>query len=445
MKNTKKARIIVGLGFGDEGKGTMTDFLCRHGNADLVVRYNGGSQAAHNVVTDEGLHHTFSQFGSGTFIPFVKTLISRYMLWDPIALAHETSCLSPKLKHFALDRHFIDERAPVITPFHVATNQAREWMRGGKKHGSCGKGIGETMFDIVNHPDEVIKAIDLTNAGKLKAMLEVISERKRNELAELGLDFGEKLPRTIALSLNIFSPEKLDQLVDAYRSMAKHYQFLNEKKVADLVQSSKPVFEGAQGVLLDEWQGFHPYTTWSRIVTENARSLLRECCFDGEVETVGITRSYTTRHGSGPFPTEDVGMYGVSLKEHNTLNDWQGGFRSGALDLVLLKYAAECTRAHGGLDSIAVTHVDILQHRKVLPYVDQYLHDGLPFGRLIPNYKRDLDYQSKLTTMLENVTIPEIKSVSTEDQLYRLIQESTGSKVKYTSHGACARDKKVIG
>lgn len=275
-------------------------------------------------------------------------------------------------------------------------------------------------------------------------MLQVIADRKRNELVELGLDFSGKLPRTIALSLSMFSPEKLDQLATAYTSMTKHYQFLSEEEVVNLIQSSQPVFEGAQGVLLDEWQGFHPYTTWSRIVAENAWNLLKESGFSGDVEIVGITRSYTTRHGAGPFPTEDSSMYAVSPKEHNTLNDWQGSFRSGALDLVLLKYASECTRAHGGLDSIAVTHVDILQQQKVLPYADRYLHGDLPLGCLTPNYKRDLDYQSKLTTMLENVTIPEIKSVSTEDELFGLIQESTGARVKYASYGPCARDKKVI-
>src|SRR5690349_15156675 len=91
------ANIVFGLGYGDEGKGTMTDYLSQQNNTNLVVRYNGGSQAAHNVVTETGKHHTFAQFGSGSFNAGVSTLLSRYVFVDPVALVNEAEVLEPKL------------------------------------------------------------------------------------------------------------------------------------------------------------------------------------------------------------------------------------------------------------------------------------------------------------------------------------------------------------
>src|SRR3989344_7713548 len=87
--NNKKAFLVAGLGFGDEGKGTTVDFLTRKYNAHTVIRYNGGAQAGHNVITKDGRQHVFSQFGSGTFIPEVKTYLSRFMVVNPITMVTE--------------------------------------------------------------------------------------------------------------------------------------------------------------------------------------------------------------------------------------------------------------------------------------------------------------------------------------------------------------------
>ena len=139
--------VVCGLGFGDEGKGSVTDFLCSSRSRDpahAVVRFNGGGQAGHNVVTADGRHHTFAQFGSGSFTPGVRTHLSRFMLVDPLALAAEAAHLIAAGVPGALGRLTVDRDARLVTPYHQAANRARELARGRDRHGSCGMGIGET-------------------------------------------------------------------------------------------------------------------------------------------------------------------------------------------------------------------------------------------------------------------------------------------------------------
>ena len=143
------AIVVAGLGFGDEGKGTTVDWLVRRHESALVVRYNGGAQAAHNVVLPDGRHHTFSQFGSGT-LAGAETFLSRYMLVNPSAMLNEAAGLAGLGVVDPLSRVHVDEDALITTPFHIAANRAREQARGDGRHGSCGMGIRETiLFPLV--------------------------------------------------------------------------------------------------------------------------------------------------------------------------------------------------------------------------------------------------------------------------------------------------------
>src|SRR5262245_62300875 len=117
-----RVSLVAGLGYGDEGKGSIVDFLARQPRpgtrAGLVVRFNGGAQAAHNVVTEDGRHHTFAQFGSGTFTPGVRTHLSQHVLVDPLALVTEAEHLASLGVPDALDRLTVDREALVTTPYH---------------------------------------------------------------------------------------------------------------------------------------------------------------------------------------------------------------------------------------------------------------------------------------------------------------------------------------
>jgi adenylosuccinate synthase len=211
-----------------------------------------------------------------------------------------------------------------------------------------------------------------------------------------------------------------------------------------LREARNPVMEGAQGVLLDEWHGFHPFTTWSTTTPKNAHELLAECGFRGEVEVTGILRSYTTRHGAGPFVTESPDYTYISPGEHNQLNEWQGTFRSGPLDGVLLRYAVKCVNYVGGLTNLAITHMDILRDRGTLLICDSYGLEGKEIRQLEAQNRQDLAHQERLTLLLQRVKPKqeiEIRAKAAEanedgaKDLTAYVSSQTKLPVSYLSYG----------
>ncbi len=354
--------IVVDLGFGDSGKGTVVDRLCAQGSARAVVRFNGGAQAAHNVVTVDGRHHTFAQFGSGTFTPGVRTHLSRFMLVDPLALAAEAGHLRSLGVTDALDRLTVDASALLTTPYHRAVNRARELARGGERHGSCGMGIGETASYALEHP-EAPRAGDCRSPVRLRRLLRQVHDWALGEFPSADVP-------------------PVDDCVEAFLAFGATVRIVGDTFLPGLLRSVPTVFEGAQGVLLDEWHGFHPYTTWSTTTFANALELL-----DGvEALRLGVVRKYMTRHGPGPFVTEDTAL---DLPErHNGHGVWQGSFRVGHFDAVALRYALDVT---GGVDGLAVTHLDAPPVRMCISY------DAL---ERIPLHTKDLEAQGRLTRRL---------------------------------------------
>ena len=140
-----------------------------------------------------------------------------------------------------------------------------------------------------------------------------------------------------------------------------------------LAQSGTIIFEGAQGVLLDENYGFAPYTTWSTTTFSNADTLIQEHAYPGEVIRLGLLRAYGTRHGAGPFPTEDRTLTLTLPDQHNTWNDWQRTFRVGYLDLVATRYAKDVL---GKLDYLAITNIDRLTMMPEWKVCNSYSYAG---------------------------------------------------------------------
>lgn len=340
--NMKTSYIVVGLGFGDETKGATVDALCRKYGIDMVCRFNGGSQAAHNVCTPDGGHHTFSQIGSGTFAG-AKTFLSRFMLVDPSRFLVEDDVLIAKGISI-LDRVFVDERALVITPFHVLLNRVREQARGTTHHGTTGMGISETVMDGMARKDAIRCGLLREPISVITRALEVTQEALLPEMKRLGA----------ALEFERLS---IPNIAARYKRFHSRTRILTADEVTGLLQDAAGktgiVFEGAQGILLDQNYGFHPHTTWSTTTSYNAFILLEESYVETDVEVVGVTRTYTTRHGAGPFPTEAPKLNLAEL--HNSDDGLAGQFRIGYLDMPLLRYAARCC---GGIDRLAVSHLD---------------------------------------------------------------------------------------
>ena len=442
MHNDRHAILVVDLAYGDCGKGTVVDYLTRRCGAGLVVRFNGGPQAGHNVVTPDGRHHTFSQFGSGTFVPGVRTLLSRFMLIEPYALFNEAAHLAGVGVGDALGRLMIDARCPVITPAHQAANRLRELARGDGAHGTCGLGIGETMRDGIDYPELALRAGELGNratvAKKLRAVRDLKAGQLRDKVAALRTH-PQARPNIDTLADGSW----IDVAVDNYAALASNVSVVDEANARVAVAEAETViFEGAQGVLLDEWFGFHPHTTWSTTTFANAEALLDESGLAGRRTRVGVLRSYFTRHGAGPLVTEDAALRPKLPEPHNGDAGWQGRFRVGAFDAVAARYALGVA---GPVDMLAVTHLDRLTE---LPDSVCHAYRDSGGGRITDLQVRrpaDLDYQERLTGLLRQCR-PAYRPLPGRDAetFLKVVQEELRTPVGIASFGPTAADKRVL-
>lgn len=374
MKNRQHVAVID-LGFGDSGKGTVVNRLCATGDYDLVVRFNGGAQCGHRVVLDDGTEHVFAQFGSGTLWG-IPTYLSDHMLVEPLSLGNEAE----GLKKIGVQDPFgllrISSKCLITTPYHWLVNRARENTLGESRHGSCGRGIGATVEYSLRQPEDALRIKDLIYPNVFLDKMEKLCQWAK---AEQGIE-----------------PIDHENLYDDYLGILGDVKLgLENNRV---LQDCRVVFEGAQGVLLDEHVGFHPHTTWSTCTPENAISLLHEFGQSrADLEVMGVTRTYATRHGQGPFVTEDKNL---SLPDLTNGNDGhQGAWRVGHLDLVALDYATEMA----GIDSLYVTHCDVAQELPVCV--------GYKFGSefdfslkfALNGWKMDLEERAAVTKTLYEV------------------------------------------
>ena len=454
MKLTENQAILIAdLGYGDAGKGSMVDYLTRATGAHTVVRYNGGAQAAHNVITPDGRHHTFAQFGSGTFVPGTRTHLSRFMMLHPLAILTEERHLQSLGISDAFARLSIDRDALVTTPFQQAANRIKELARGDSRHGSCGMGVGETMSDWLTCGSDVPIAGDLSERDGTVKKLRRMCEIKLSQLEPvLEAASGNK---NIAEELKAFhDPHFIDATADIYQHFARQVRIVEADYLGSLLnQPGTTIFEGAQGVLLDEWYGFYPYNTWSTLTFKNADNLLSENDFTGESLRLGLIRGYATRHGAGPFVTEDTCLSAQIPDTHNGDNPWQREFRVGFLDFVALRYALNVT---GRIDGLVVTNLDRMDAIEEWQYCNRYKamedpsltedffqtdEQGISDIK-IPADPTNLGRQEALTNLLFKMRPIYDTGPKDEAAYLDLISQALGVPVFYTSHGPTALDKK---
>ena len=339
----RRAVITIGLGFGDCAKGATVDYLCRALKADLVVRYCGGCQAGHNVVLPDGTHHTFSQFGSGTFSG-VPTYLGPEMIVSPLAMVNEANHLIEIGLSDPWSKLSVDERCLITTPYHQALNRFRELSRGSERHGSCGMGIGATREHALAYPDDTLRMRDLSFAdgavSRLARIQQWVHESAGNSITEYIEPF------------------------DVYHRL--HAASAKLHIVMKMPKFKMAVFEGAQGILLDENHGYSPFTTWSTVTLLHAGQLLRG--EETEVNVIGCIRPYMTRHGVGIFRSYDQGLMNrlANTDVGNPYNEWQGHLRYGMLDLNVLRYSKAALG--GQLHNISLSCLDHINHK--IPILD---------------------------------------------------------------------------
>ncbi len=347
--------VIVGAQWGDEGKGKITDLFAEV--ADVVVRYQGGSNAGHTVRVGDRifrLHH----IPCGILHPGKLCIIAQGMVVDPEILKEEMDNLIKQ--GFSIEGLRISQDAHVVMPYHRLLDSLWEARRGGKRIGTTGKGIGPCYAD---------------KAARVGIKISDLLEPKILE-EKLSLNLEEK---NIVLSHYLSPPPKLDkeEILSKYLSYGKYLRpficntsFLLQSAIA---QKKDILFEGAQGTLLDIDYGTYPFVTSSHPIAGGA------CVGAGIGPTkidkvIGVCKAYTTRVGEGPFPTEIKEGMGEHLREKGEEYGTTTGRprRCGWLDLVALRYAVLIN----GIDSLAITKLDVLSGIPTLKVCVAYKYKG---------------------------------------------------------------------
>jgi adenylosuccinate synthase len=312
-----KVSVVIGANYGDEGKGLITDYLASQSES-LVVRFNGGAQAGHTVVTPEGKRHVFHQFGSGTFTG-APTFLSNHFVVNPMTYVKELEAL----KEHGLDPIvYIDPRAYVTTPYDMMLNQAVEKYRANQRHGSCGLGFNETIERNENSSFG-FKIEDLFHSD----IVSLIEEMRRVWIPE----------RAKQLDLSVTAFEEITPMLND-KGIFEHFvqdlmQLTSTAKVCYLEEINWDhdyLFEGAQGLMLDEKHPNFPYVTRSATGRQNALEILKEADISVMPDFYYVSRSYLTRHGAGPLPHELSNP--IATDQTNVDNVFQGNLRYAYLD-----------------------------------------------------------------------------------------------------------------
>ncbi len=348
--------VVIGTQWGADGTGTIVAILAR--DADVVVRFQGGSNAGHTVVNDRGTF-VFHLIPSGILYRSKVNMIGNGVVVDPGSLIEEMDQLQAKGVQIGRN-FFISQRAHLILPYHKAIEKAAEQSKGSRRIGTTGRGIGPSYADKMARIG--IRAGDLLNPPLFRRKLE-------ENLAEINL-FLDRLYRAEG-----FQVEKVFQQYMGYADRLKDYIADTSVMLNKAIDRGRKVlFEGAQGTHLDVDFGTYPYVTSSSSAAGGA------CTGTGVGPTkidvvMGVTKAYTTRVGSGPFPTELNDAVGGGLQERGKEFGATTGRarRCGWFDGVLVRYATKIN----GLSSLAVTKLDVLDGCKELMLCTGYRHNGI--------------------------------------------------------------------
>ncbi|OGH08277.1 MAG: adenylosuccinate synthase [Candidatus Levybacteria bacterium RBG_13_35_9] len=347
------AIIVIGSQWGDEGKGKIIDFLAA--KSDYIVRFHGGNNAGHTVKNNKG-EFVLHLIPAGIFNNNSINIISNGVVLDPEVLISEITTLDKsgiKLNN----RLFISPRAHLIMPYHKLLDELNENEKGKDKNGTTKKGIGPAYADKVSYNG--IRVGDLLNE-------DVFSEKLKTQLS---------IKNKILSAFDI--PPLLQNEIEteflAYKRKISPFVKETSEMINSAIDNNQEVlFEGAQGVFLDNDWGTYPYVTGSTIlsggITSNAGVAPQKIN-----NIIGVAKAYTTRVGEGPFPTELKNGIGNKLREEGSEYGATTGRprRCGWLDLELLKFAAKIN----GFTSFAVTKLDVLDSFPEIKVATHYTYN----------------------------------------------------------------------
>jgi adenylosuccinate synthase len=346
---------VIGSQWGDEGKGKIVDWLSNR--ADVVVRFQGGHNAGHTLVID-GVTYKLSLLPSGIVRGGKLSIIGNGVVIDPWALAKEIKYITNLGIKVSPESLKIAENATLILPLHQRLDSLREGLSGDDKIGTTKRGIGPAYEDKVGR--RAIRVTDLANEKSLSYKVNKLVDH--HNIILRGMEEKELISDDVLKELVSITDKILPY-------MARVSSVLSEVRKA----GKRILFEGAQGVMLDNDHGTYPYVTSSNTISPTALSgvgqNLKALNF-----VLGITKAYTTRVGEGPFPTEQENEIGEELgkKGHEFGTNTGRKRRCGWIDAVMVKHAIET----GGIDGIALTKLDVLDGFETIKICTGYTLNG---------------------------------------------------------------------
>lgn len=353
--------VVVGAQWGDEGKGKIVDWLSER--ADVVVRFQGGHNAGHTLVIDN-VTYKLSLLPSGIVRKGKQSVIGNGVVLDPWALLKEIETLKEKGVEVSPENLSIAENTPLILPLHSQLDRAREEALGGAKIGTTGRGIGPAYEDKAGR--RALRLGDLADRENLESRIDNMLFH-HNALMR-GYSFPE-----------IDRDELLNQLLEIAPKILPYAETVWLRLDEARKQGQRILFEGAQGAMLDIDHGTYPFVTSSNTVAGMA------AVGSGQGPkiidyTLGITKAYTTRVGSGPFPTELENEIGQRLGERGHEFGTVTGRkrRCGWFDAVMVRQAIKV----GGITGIALTKLDVLDGFPELKVCTEYKIDGVSYAHL---------------------------------------------------------------
>ena len=420
MANT----VIIGAQWGDEGKGKIVDMLSAQ--SQVIVRFQGGNNAGHTIKV-KGEETILHLIPSGILHDGKICLIGNGVVLDPAVFLSEVDHLAARGIDVAPARLGISKKTHLIMPYHKSLDKAREAKRAGHKIGTTGRGIGPCYEDKAARVG--LRAGDLADPG-------LVREKVRHALLEKNV-----LLRDLYKFEPLDENAVCDELLGVAPRLLPYLTDVDARIHETMLAGQNVLFEGAQGIHLDIDHGTYPFVTSSNTVAGNAAA--GSGVAPGTLNRiVGIVKAYTTRVGSGPFPTElldDTGSY-LRTKGHEFGATTGRPRRCGWLDAVVLR---ETVRLNG-LTDIALTKLDVLQNLPALQICVAYELDGkrleyLPqeegaLGRVTPVYEELPGFEDDISECTAFEELP-----GTVQGYIRRIEELSGVKVSMISVGADRR------
>ncbi|MBB3037599.1 adenylosuccinate synthase [Hoyosella altamirensis] len=421
------AIVLIGAQWGDEGKGKATDLL--GGRVQWVVRYQGGNNAGHTVVLPNGDHFALHLIPSGILTPGVTNVIGNGVVVDPAVLLEELSGLDKR--GVDTSRLLISADAHLLMPYHVAIDKVTERFLGNRKIGTTGRGIGPCYQDKIARVG--VRAQDVLDESILRRKVEAALEVKNQILTKI-------------YNRRALDP---DQVVDDVLGQADGFKhrIADTRLLLDQALSRDEIvlLEGSQGTMLDVDHGTYPFVTSSNPTAGGAA--VGSGVGPTRITTVlGILKAYTTRVGSGPFPSELFDEFGEYLAKHGGEVGVTTGRarRCGWFDAVIARYA---TRVNGitdyfltkldvlsGLDTVPICvgyHVDG-ERCDEMPMTQTGIHHAKPIYEEMPGWWEDISHARSFEDLPKNA----------QDYVLRL-EELSGARISCIGVGP-GRDQTIV-